>query len=424
MADLGKTLDLDMLTLVTGRDFEWTVDHTGGAGELFLELDTGGEHNAIQTVDLIGATGGNYRLGVSGQQTAAINFYTATSNPYSMSDTVRVALEALSTVGVGNVAVQPAKLFPVWEIGIKLNAGRNEIQMVDLMGYYSGGSFKLGLGSQVTDHINFGAEATLVEQRLGALSAIGAGNVKVTKVSNFKYRVEFVGTKAATNMPQLLAFGGGLGWGLTGGGIPHVVTSTVVHGLSKLTEPLVDVLTETINDMFNSFKTLGGVNLEIFVTDSLNAKVRATSLKSYVEKDLITFSAEMTGPMIQNAVSNIAEISGLLDTTTVAFYWNHQFQVEFIKAQGLKAIPKMTATSSLTGLSGVTPRAEVNVIMPGKARMTKWPFTISSNKATVKVASTEADTILPRTRWQLVFKAASATGGVARQIGLVFRQPR
>jgi len=51
MADLGKPLDLEMLCLVTGRDFKWEIEHRDPqtkqvtpwpAGELFLELETGG----------------------------------------------------------------------------------------------------------------------------------------------------------------------------------------------------------------------------------------------------------------------------------------------------------------------------------------------------------------------------------------------
>ncbi len=50
---------------------------------------------------------------------------------------------------------------------------------------------------------------------------------------------------------------------------------------------------------------------------------------------------------------------------------------------------------------------EFNIGSPKK----KWPFTIAGPLATIKVESTEADTIPTRTKWQLVFLPAGETAG-------------
>lgn len=122
MSNIGLAIEPDNIVLTRGRDFKWSfenLDDDGApedypAGDLFFELDTGGEHNALQSIVVSGASGGTYNLGVSGSMSGPIDFYDATSNPYGIDGDITDALEALPTVGAGNVFVHPARLYPVW----------------------------------------------------------------------------------------------------------------------------------------------------------------------------------------------------------------------------------------------------------------------------------------------------------------------
>ena len=121
MADIGIDLEPDVLVLQQDRDFKWVFENTDEAGapvnyptgDLYFELFTGGEHNNLQRVSVLAASGGTYTLTVAGQTTSAIDYYDATTNPYGIDGDVTDALEALSSVGAGNVFVHPAVLTPV-----------------------------------------------------------------------------------------------------------------------------------------------------------------------------------------------------------------------------------------------------------------------------------------------------------------------
>src|SRR5699024_6237334 len=126
---IGIELDTDTLVLTRGRDFKWQFENLDEndqpvdfpAGELFFELKTGGQHNAVQQVKVSDATGGTYTLSFDGETTAPIDFYDVTENPHGLAGDVTDALEALSTIGPGNVDVRPAKLIPFWELNLTLN---------------------------------------------------------------------------------------------------------------------------------------------------------------------------------------------------------------------------------------------------------------------------------------------------------------
>ena len=72
MSNIGLAIEPDNIVLTRGRDFKWSfenLDDDGApedypAGDLFFELDTGGEHNALQSIVVSGASGGTYNLGV------------------------------------------------------------------------------------------------------------------------------------------------------------------------------------------------------------------------------------------------------------------------------------------------------------------------------------------------------------------------
>ncbi|AXH46751.1 hypothetical protein SEA_ACOLYTE_6 [Mycobacterium phage Acolyte] len=438
MADFGKPLPVEMLCLVKGRDFKWTVPNLDPktkqpvpwpAGELFLELETGGEHNALQEVRLTGATDGTYKFTHRGVQTGPIDYYDATTNPHGMDGDIQDALEALSNVGAGNVIVHPAQLFPAWELDITLNTGQNEIQQIIFTGNPSGGKFKLNHGGNTTPVIAFGAAASAVQTALQALPSIGTGGCTVTTIPN-GYQVEFVGTKAATDVAQITGSPWGIDfsepggfYSLSGGIFPNVTTSTVRPGTAQLTEQLVNTLNKTVNDLFNTFDGILGVDIDFYITSKTNIQLKVTSLRSFVESDIITFTSDVTSNTVKSAINQALGFVGLTSVITVDFWWNHVYQVEFVGALANTAQPALEA--DITNIVGAHKAIEVEVLAPGKARLTKWPLTIDGANASIKVESEEADKIPNRCRWQLVhLPTGEAAGGDPKQIGLVYRQPR
>jgi hypothetical protein len=312
MAVIGIDLQPDELVLQKGRDFKWAFENlneAGGteaypAGDLYFELQTRGEHNARQRVRVVEASGGTYRLGVLGTLSAPIDFYDSVSNPHGMAGDITDALEAISTVGAGNVELTPAKLYPAWELNLAVNVGQT------------------------------------------------------------------------------------------------------------LTEPVVNLLNKNINEFFDNFEELLGVDVDLYVIDSTHARVSVTSLKSYEEDGLITFAVNVVGSAVKSFINGITGLIGLLDSVSVDFYWVHEFEVEFVNALGNQPIPAMaTDITALTGVGGGA-RVEVEVLESGKHPLTLWEFSIAGYTASLKVESTEVDKILPRTKWQLVFlPTGEAAGG-------------
>lgn len=145
---IGVDLAPDVIVLQKGRDFEWafqSFDEFNNPtpmqpGRLYFELDTGGSHNARQRVRVSGTDGGTYRLGLYGIWSGPINYYDSIQNPTSMATGITHAIEQMSSVGLGNVVVHQAQLFPSWRIDLTLAEERVlDEQAVDLLrsGIYS-----------------------------------------------------------------------------------------------------------------------------------------------------------------------------------------------------------------------------------------------------------------------------------------------
>jgi len=416
---IGIELDPDQMVLTKGRDFKWgfeNLDANGAStaypsGSLYFQLDTGGQHNAKQEVHVMGATGGTYRLGVNGVYTSPIDFYDVTTAPHDIGGDITSALVATSTVGAGNVKVHPARLFPEWVISITLNTGNNEKQLIKLDTHANGGTFRVGYGLSQSGNIAFGCTDAVLKTALEGLSGIGTGNVSVVKLDNWNYQIEFINAKAAMNMEQVSAFGWGFGYGLAGGFLLNCTTSTIQNGTARLTESFVNTLNKTVNDVFNTFETLLGVNIDYVVTSQTNVVLTVTSLRAYTESDALTFAVDVTANLITGFLNNVVAFVGLSKTIAINFYWNHIYQVEFIGNLANTPVPAIVPDiASLTGVAGKK-KVTVDVIAPGKARYTKWPFTIAGSTASLKVESEEVDKIQNRTHWQLAFLPTGETAG-------------
>lgn len=410
MAFIGTVLAEDQLVLTRGRDFKWTFENTDEngeptnfpAGELYFELDTGGETNAVQRVSVTSASGGTYKLGFKDVLSTPIDYYDATENPHGLDGDITDALESIPTIGTGNVRVTPVSMVPVWELNFTIDAPIDEVQRVYFTGNPTGGKFRLSYGLQYTDDIPFGSEASVVESALEALPAIGAGNVSVMKQPD-GYLVTFINSMGGMDVEQLVGWHGWFGFGLTGGFFPNIQTATVVKGTAALSEQLVNMLNQTINDLFNSFENLLGVDLDFVVHTNKNFTIKATSIKSFNETDLLTFAVTVTSNMIKTAINGLFGLAGVFSVINVDQYWNHVYDVEFVGDLELSPQPVLSVDyTDLTGLNN-NQKVEVQVIEEGRSRFTKWPFSITGDKAVIKVESEDADQIEKGIHWQLVF---------------------
>ncbi|QFG11808.1 hypothetical protein SEA_SEMPERFI_7 [Mycobacterium phage SemperFi] len=321
MADFGKSLDVETLWLVKGRDFKWTFDNKDKAGnpvpwpagQLFLELETGGEHNALHQVYITGATGGTYLLNVNGTNTPAIDYNDVSENPQGLAGDIQDAVDA--AVGAGNAVVHPVSLYPAWTLNFNLNSGK------------------------------------------------------------------------------------------------------------PLTEQLVNTINKAANDFFDTFDQLLGVDVQMTVTDTLNFKLVVTSIRSFDEVGVVTFAVDVTSAAVKSFFNGVAGLIGAVNTVSTDFYWNRTYDIEFTGSLALQPIPLTTANGS--GLTGTSKRITTEILEPGKKPLTVWPLTVNGATASIKVESEEADKIQNRCRWQLVhMPTGEAAGGDAKQIGLVYRQPR
>ena len=416
---IGVKLPTDQLVLTRGRDFKWSFENLDDsvppvptdfpAGSLFLELQTRQETNAVQQVVVYGASSGSYLLGFKDQWTAPISFDAVTDNPQNLSGDIKDAIEAMSTVGTGNIDVTPSTLYPVWELDITLNQGANEVQQIQITGNPTGGYFTLTFRSHETPHLAFNASAVDIQAALEALPSIGTGNVAVTG-SNPTFTVTFQGDLALQNVPQIVpTYTHRVDFifvfrTLTGGTKPSVLVTTTTPGSTPLSQSTVNTLNTTLNTVFNSLDGILGVTVDITVWTSYNLSVVVKSTHSFNENGLKTFIANVTSTTLQNAFNLVPELLGLFDVIHVAFFWEHTFQVEFINALGLQPQPALVSdVTSLESLIREGASVDVTVVNPGKAPTTKWNFDISGSLGIVKVESEEADLIPNRTDWQLVF---------------------
>ncbi len=201
--------------------------------ELTITTDTqGGETNEVQRVGYTGSflMGGTFTLTFDGQTTAMIA-YNATAAQ------VQSALEALSNIGSGDVAViktqDDLNSVQEWKLTFQGNlAGTNvaqntidasgvwmmgsptDIEVTDTQGSGSqdevqtvtlsnatGGTFRLALDGYVTAPLAYNATATQVAAALEALGSVD--NVTVTGNGGGPWTVTFGGTQSGTNVSRM-----------------------------------------------------------------------------------------------------------------------------------------------------------------------------------------------------------------------------
>ncbi len=189
-----------------------------------------GDHVAVyrseaQQVSVSGATGGTYKLKFEGQETAPIPFNATAAE-------VKAALEALSTIGPGEISISNSKRVTfvgtlgytdVAQLEAISSLQGNEIQKVTVNA--TTGTYKLKFEGEETAAIAFNAPASApggpvdsVQEALEALANIAPGDVSVVggpgdTGGTKPYLVTFEGAYAATNVGTMSSIAGGLAGG-------------------------------------------------------------------------------------------------------------------------------------------------------------------------------------------------------------------
>lgn len=239
---------------VTGTDV--TVDTT-------TEGSASGT-NEVQTITINNApTGGTFTLTFSGQTTAA--------QPYNETDAnVQADLEALSTIGAGNITVvrtgsgtlsapyvytctfagtlAQTDVAQITATATSLTGGAvniatvqaaaaavNEVETVTLDNGPTGGTFTLTFNAETTAGIAYNASAATVQAAIEALATPVPGDVSVIGAAGGPWEITFTGAYAGTDVTEMT----GSGASLTGGGTQSLTANDTVDatGPNNLADP-------------------------------------------------------------------------------------------------------------------------------------------------------------------------------------------
>ena len=154
-------------------------------------------------------SGGTFTLEFEGQTTAPIAYNKDTNTPDGPE--VQAALEALSTIGAGNVSVIGYAKRGWW---VTFTGALAETDVPSIEGHpegLSGGSGTISVKalSDITEPIAYEAEPAEAEATLEALDGIGANNVSVQK-SGTQFLISFVGELAGADVTLLTGDPSGL----------------------------------------------------------------------------------------------------------------------------------------------------------------------------------------------------------------------
>lgn len=221
--------------LLPGSEVHIEVDDLSKVYVLATDTNAADEEQSVTMADAVG--GDRYRLTFNGETTDWLWVGDIVA-------TVQVALEALSTIGAGNVLVGGTSLIdgPIkltfqgdlagTDVPLVLGeGGTSEIQEVAIDPMTTGGTLTLTFGGETTGPLAYDAAAADVQTALEALSTIGADNVEVTGGPGpiDAWAVTFRGDLAAQPV-DLLVGDGSL---LTGGATTDVTVTEATPGESK-----------------------------------------------------------------------------------------------------------------------------------------------------------------------------------------------
>lgn len=447
MTTIGLDVGQDELVIQRRRDLLWTFEHFGDgdfpvdfpAGDLFFELETGGEHNCVQQVEILQSEGGTYRLSYDGVLSDPIDYYEPDTSPYDMTIDVRSALENIPAIGAGNVSVSTTGLDPVWNLNfIMAGTSQNEIQELSVTNLLGWIGEALGEGDMVlsyresdTDPISFESSAAEIQAALENLPQIGVGNVVVTEPTPGKFNIQYVGLLAARDVDLITVrayernaadfFGGGT----VGNLLTRFSSRTIQNGRRAVLDGrMMDLLTRKVNEFFSMFDEALSINMEFVIDSNVDFTIVCRSEIGYTEVDLLTFDVIFAASALSTFLNNQTLLTGAISSITVDQYWNHRYTVEFVNDAGNMPHPLLVGDASslvnyVTGLV-LQPEVATKVNEIGQASLTRWVFDIVGDTASLKVESEHLDRIGNRTRWQLVFLPdGEPAGGISVSRGVV-----
>jgi hypothetical protein len=205
-------LDFDILWYCEGTATIETTQDGESEGIVTINelIKGGGGENEHQLID-IEADSGTFTLTFDGQTTSALNWNASNAQ-------VETALEALSSIGSGNVSVTDYS--EGWEVefvgtlantdvalmtgdasSLLQNTGQSEVQTLTVDA--ARGTYKLSFDGSQTASIDYDANAQTIEEALEDLSSIGEGNVSVS--GSNPYTITFQGSLATTDLDEITA---------------------------------------------------------------------------------------------------------------------------------------------------------------------------------------------------------------------------
>ena len=244
----------DTFSLVgSAGDGEYTGLDTGAVAVTTLRNGSAAV-NEVQTITASAVpSAGTWTITHDGNTTSALAYDANAA-------AVQTALELLTSIGSGNVAVSGGALgtaaftvtFQGTEAGVDQplmtttnslsgstvtlsvavtqngNAGTNEVQTFALYGTPTGGTFTLTYDGQTTAAIAYNAANATIDTELEALSNIGAGDIAIGggPLPGTAVTVTFGNALAATNVPEMTINGASL----TGGAITITMSTPTVGG--------------------------------------------------------------------------------------------------------------------------------------------------------------------------------------------------
>lgn len=315
----------------------------------FQSLTIGGTADEVQTINM-SASGGTYTVTLGASTSAAIAFNASAS-------ALQSALEAMPSIGVGNVRVSGGTTSPyaltfqgaladtnLTQITLNTGSltGGTATAATTADGAALGGSFTLGFESGVTGAINLGDSAASIQTKLEALA--GAGNIKVLGSSTSAggtYLLLFSGARANSAQSPITATGS-----LTGTGA-NVTAATLLGG------GLTGHETQSVTLIGNG---LGGYFTLIF-NGQVTAPIPAGASAAAVQAAL-----EVVGTI---GAGNVLVTRGDTDSS-------NSYYVTFRGANGNQDVPALTATlGTLTSTTtGFTPTATINTEAVGFSTVT------------------------------------------------------
>lgn len=447
MTQIGSDVTQDEIVIQRRRDFTWNFENLDDddlpinfpAGDLFFELETGGEHNCVQQVEILQSEGGTYTLWYDGVESDPIDYYEPDTSPYDMTIDVRSALENIPAIGAGNISVSTTGLDPVWNLNFILaGTSQNEIQQLKVTNLLGWLGQQLGEGDMVLSYresdsepIRFEANAAEVQAALEGIPQIGVGNVTVTEPTVGTFNIQFVGLLAARDVDLITVrayernAGDFFGGGITGNLLTQYSTKTIQNGRRAVLDGrMMDLLTRKVNEFFAMFDDALSISMEFVIDSNVDFTIVCRSDVGYSEVDLLTFDVIFAASALLTFLNNQVLLTGAITSVSVDQYWNHVYTVEFINDAGNMPHPLLVGDASelvnyVTGLT-LVPEVATKVNDLGQRALTKWPFDIVGDTASLKVESESVDLIGSRTRWQLVFLPdGEPAGGLTVARGIV-----